>query len=207
MSILDPMACGFAKVAVYNIISVTPKKLPNERETDFLSRIRSSQFRSYIDYFGEYRGNFEVTYKQFLDNFQKIVPNINNFKKRHSKELKIILEAFSNDTYKHSLDSCSGCINNNKLKTALSSLPSKSNKLISKATKAGLYKEKIFKDVTNKVVGELKTTYQKEFRVDFVTQAKKYVPEFAAVKADLKKLAKDVVNDIENQYHETSLKR
>ena len=27
MSILDPMAHGFAKAAVYNIISVTPKKL------------------------------------------------------------------------------------------------------------------------------------------------------------------------------------
>ena len=85
-------------------------------------------------------------------------------------------------------------MNNKKLKTALSSFPSKSNKLISKATKAGLYKEKILKDVTNKVVGELNTTYQKEFRVDFVTQAKKYLPEFAAVNADLKKLAKDVVN-------------
>ena len=60
MSILDPMACGFAKVAVYNIIAVTPKKLRNERETDFLSPIRSSQFRSYIYYFGEYRGNFET---------------------------------------------------------------------------------------------------------------------------------------------------
>ena len=43
--------------------------------------------------------------------------------------------------------------------------------------------------------------------MDFLTQAKKYVPEFAAFKADLKKLAKYVVNDIENQYHETSLKR
>ena len=86
-------------------------------------------------------------------------------------------------------------------------MPSKSNKLISKATKAGLYKEKILKDVTNKVVGELNTTYQKEFRVDFVTQAKKYVPEFAAVKPDNKKLAKDLVKDIENQYHETWLKR
>ena len=58
-----------------------------------------------------------------------------------------------------------------------------------------------------KVADELKATYRKEFRMDFLTQAKKYVPEFAAVKADLKKLAKDVVNDIENQYHETSLKR
>ena len=81
MSIIDPMACGFVKVAVYNIISVTPKKLPDERETDFLSRIRSSQFRSYIDFFGEYWGNFEVTYKVFLGNSRKIVTNINNFKK------------------------------------------------------------------------------------------------------------------------------
>ena len=39
MSIPDPMACGFAKVAVYNIISVIPKKLLNERETDFQSRL------------------------------------------------------------------------------------------------------------------------------------------------------------------------
>ena len=98
-------------------------------------------------------------------------------------------------------------MNNKQLKIAFSSLPSKSNKVTSKATKAGLYKEKILKGVTNKVAGELKTTYQKEFRVDFVTQAKKYVPEFSAVKADLKILAKDVVNDIENQYHETLLKR
>ena len=43
--------------------------------------------------------------------------------------------------------------------------------------------------------------------MDFVTQGKKYVREFAAVKADLKKLAKDVDNHIENQYHKTSLKR
>ena len=207
MSIPDPMACGFAKVAVYNIISVIPKKLLNERETDFQSRLRCSQFRSYIEHFGEYRGNFEVTYKQFLDNFQKIVTNFNNFKKRHPKELNIILETFSNDTWEnlsptkkaeHSLESCSGCMNNKKLKIALSSLPSKPNKLISKVTKAGLYKEKILKDVTNIAVGELKTTYQKEFRVDFVTQAKRYVPEFAVVKADLKKLAKDVIKNIEN---------
>ena len=61
MPILDSMACGFAMVAVYNKISVTPKKLPNERETDFQSRLRSSQFPSYIDYFGEHKGNFEVT--------------------------------------------------------------------------------------------------------------------------------------------------
>ena len=107
----------------------------------------------------------------------------------------------------HSLESCPGCINNKKLKIAHSSQPSKSNKLISKTTKAGLYKERRSLRMWNKVVGELKTTYQKEFHVDFVTQAKKYVPEFAAVKADLKKLAKDVDNDIENQYHKTSLKR
>ena len=52
MSILDPMACAFAKVAVYNIISVTPKKLSNERQTDLFPHTRSCQFRSYIDYFG-----------------------------------------------------------------------------------------------------------------------------------------------------------
>ena len=161
MSIVDPMACGFAKVAVQNIVSVTLKRLSNERETDFQSRLQYSQFRSYIDYFGEYRRNFEVTYKQFLDNFRKIITYINNFKKRRSKELKIILETFSLTQTKkaeHSLESCSGCMNNKKLKIALSSLPSNSNKLISKAIKAGLYKEKILKDVTNKVVGELKTT-------------------------------------------------
>ena len=145
-----------------------------------LSHTRSSQFRSYIDYFGESRGNFKVTYKQFLDNFQKIITNINNFKKRHSKELEIILETFSNDAWenlsptkrsKHSLESCSDCMNDKKLKIALSSLPSKSNKLISNATKTGLHKEKIVKDLINKFVGELKATYQKEVPVDFVTQA------------------------------------
>ena len=57
------MACGFPKVAAHNIISVTPKKLPNERQTDFLSRTQSSQFRSYIDYVGKYREHFEVIYK------------------------------------------------------------------------------------------------------------------------------------------------
>ena len=190
--------------------------LSNERQTDLLSHTRSSQFRSYIDYFGESRGNFKVTYKQFLDNFQKIITNINNFKKRHSKELKIILETFSNDTWEnlsptkkseHSLESCSHCMNDKKLKIALSSLPSKSNKLISNATKTGLYKEKILKDLINKFVGELKATYQKEIRVDFVTEAKKYVPGFAAVKTDLKKSVKDVVNDIETEFLETSLKR
>ena len=50
----------------------------------------------------------------------------------------------------------------------------------------------------------VKITYQKEFRVDFVTQVTNCVPEFAALKA--RKVVKGVVNDIENQYHETSLK-
>ena len=98
-------------------------------------------------------------------------------------------------------------MNDKKLKIALSSLPSKSNKLVSNATKTGLYKEKILKDLINKFVGELKATYQKEIRVDFVTEAKKYVPGFAAVKTDLKKSVKDVVNDIETEFLETSLKR
>ena len=35
MSNLDSMACGFTKVIVYNIISVTPIKLPNEKEINF----------------------------------------------------------------------------------------------------------------------------------------------------------------------------
>ena len=54
------------------------------------------------------------------------------------------------------------------------------------------------------VVGKLKTTYQKEFCVDFVTQAIKCVPEFATIKS--KKLIKDIVHDIGNKYHEISLK-
>ena len=49
-------------------------------------------------------------------------------------------------------------MNNKKLKIALSLLTSKSNKLISKATKTGLYKEKILKDLINKFVSELKAT-------------------------------------------------
>ena len=43
--------------------------------------------------------------------------------------------------------------------------------------------------------------------MDFASQAKKYVPGFVAVKTDLKKSAKNVVNDIENEFHETLLKR
>ena len=54
--------------------------------------------------------------------------NINNFKKRRSKELKVIAETFSNDisedlsptkNAEHSLESCSSCMNNKKLKIAL----------------------------------------------------------------------------------------
>ena len=42
--------------------------------------------------------------------------------------------------------------------------------------------------------------------MDFVTQAKKYVPEFAAVKTDLKNFSKDAGNDIENLYYKIRLK-
>ena len=65
---------------------------------------------------------------------------MNNFKKRHSKQLNIILETLSKETWENlsstiktnSLESCSGCMNDKKLKIALFSLPSKSNILISK---------------------------------------------------------------------------
>ena len=57
MPILDPKACGFAKVAVHNTISVSLKWLPNEMEIDFQSRLRLNT-ESFQSSLREYRKHF-----------------------------------------------------------------------------------------------------------------------------------------------------
>ena len=77
MSLIDPLSCGFAKVTVFNILS-TKMDLPKdegEKSNEYKGKVLKVKYNQYITYFNEI-DIFIVEYRQFVQSFKKIIPNI-----------------------------------------------------------------------------------------------------------------------------------
>ena len=82
MSLIDPLSCGFAKVAVFNILS-TKLDLPKdegEKSNEYKGKILKVKYNQYITYFNEI-DTINVEYRQFAQSFEKIIPNIKGLEK------------------------------------------------------------------------------------------------------------------------------
>ena len=79
MSILDPLACGFAKIATYTLFTSKQdiEKQPGECSAKFKSRELTHKYYKFQECFGDQ--SFQIEYKQFINNFPKIVNNISTF--------------------------------------------------------------------------------------------------------------------------------
>ena len=91
MSIIDPLTCGFVKVAGYVIFTEQQhlQRNPGECAPKFYSRQLMQKYNTFRELFKDAR--FELTYKQFLNNFPKIVPNIGSLGKKDIKKKNDVL--------------------------------------------------------------------------------------------------------------------
>ena len=218
MSIIDPLTCGFAKIAAFNILQdqCGIRNENNESKKIFKTRLLKLQHQKYLQYFDESKENYNVEYKIFIENFPSIVIQIRHLNKRYSDTKEELLDTFSKSNWddlgvnkksKHSFVDCKGCFKDKELKKCLAKFPIKKGKNKNKALQAGLYKEQILSDVTNSVVQRLDTEFKQIYKTTFTKAVKEHVKDFESKKTDIKSIAKDIVTDCEQQYAESSVVR
>ena len=126
MSILGPLACGFAKVLIYSVITETHNLVKNEDEphTKYLNRIYVWQYDKIKRILGEkffhveYNSKFEEKFYQFKD-------NITDLNKQSPKIKNEVLATFSEEKWKklsdddrdkHTMFDCKGYFKSKTLK-------------------------------------------------------------------------------------------
>ena len=95
MSIIDPLACGFAKIFCYNTFTnkSTLKKHPSENLTCYKSRLVHHEYDIFLSTFS--LNSQSVTYDQFKENFKDIVGNIQTLGRKHPLKKRHVMDTFS----------------------------------------------------------------------------------------------------------------
>ena len=207
MSLLDPLSCGFAKVAAFNILTTNDfSRLAGENYKEYQSRELQFQYEKYLTYFTNING-FNVTYKQFRQNFKKIIQKIKGLEKRHMTIKNELLETFSETAWRslsfnekkvHSLENCYGCQNKSNYRLMLSKIPIKSKSSMQKAAKAGLFKDKVMSDITNVIVTGLNNAYKEVFNEPFSSQVKSTF-QSKDIKNLRRETAKEITEDLQGK--------
>ena len=149
-----------------------------ESEKELKSRELKLKFEQYKRTFNFVK--FDIEYRQFVQSFKKIINNIKSLEKRHKDTKTEILQTFSqskwgslsdSDKFKHSLVECSGCLDNKEYRQILGKFSIRDSKLRAKASKVGLFKDKVLSDITNVVVNKLDEVYKSLFNETFTSSA------------------------------------
>ena len=209
MSIVDLLSCGFAKVAVYNILSskLNLDVVDGEKHKEYKTRLLKTKYNEYTTYFCNIP-SFNVEYRQFTRNFPKITDNIKSLEKRYKDVKKEILETFSKtvwsdisfeDKCAHSLMHCDDCMKKTNYRKVLAKFPIRDKKLQQKAIKSGLYRDGVLADITNTLVKTLNNSFKNVFNETFTSQLK---PNSKQIREVVRGTAKAVKEDIENKWDE-----
>lgn len=162
MSINDPYACGFVKVAAYHILNNQNIDLPlieGEKAQAYKSRELTKKFDLFKKQFS-CDSNFSVSYHQFTTKFSKLKKDFQWVGKK-SKELRAnLLSTFSIEVWdnlsfekksKHSVYDCKACIESKKLSDVLLCLPGR-GKVNSNIKKEMIDKKKLQEEASKKKV-------------------------------------------------------
>ena len=191
MSITDPLSCCFSKSIAFSLFkSKHIKKECNEHQKQYTNRIYTQHYENFNFLFSE-GGDFNVSYKQFSQNFPRIVKYFEKLNKRKPSLKKGFLETFSletwtnlniNEKYKHTLQNCTGCLKNFKYRELLARLlvNLKSTKGKNGKNTSLLFPDigHILQDRTNKIMASARKAVDREFKKEFnVTfkQAQTYI--------------------------------
>ena len=148
---------------------------------------------------------FNVDYRQYVQKFKKIIPNIKGFEKKYRHKKQEILTTFSKNKWnslsyevkkRHSLTDCDGCMKNLVYRKTLAKFPLTDKRLQQKASKNGLYRDSVLADVTNLVVKKLDQTFKETFNEAFMQQLKSNTKQLKEMKRETAKIIKD---DLQNK--------
>ena len=124
MSIIDPLACGVAKVVVFSILCVKDRNTEEEwRERKRTKEQGGETWISTVQRLFNFV-KFHTEYRKFIQDFKKIIGNIKSLEKYQKDTKTEILQTFSislwqslSDTEKskHSLVECKGWLENWKI--------------------------------------------------------------------------------------------
>ena len=212
MSIVDPLGCGFAKVAVYHILSskLNLEVVDWERHNEYKARLLKTKHNKYTTYFCDIT-SFNIEHRQFTRNFSKITDNIKSLEERYREVKKEILELFSKtvwsdlsfeDKCTHSLMNCDGCMKKTNYRKALAKFPIRDKKLQQKAANSGLYRDGVLADITNTLVKTLDNSFKNVVNETFTSQLK---PNSKQIRKVVRRTAKAVKEDIENKWDERAV--
>ena len=161
MSIIEPLCCGFAKVAAYTIFSNKQhlERHPGECSAKFKSRQCMFKYNTFREFFADEK--FHVDYKTFINNFPKITVQIATIAKKNPQHKREILNTFRLENWKemvstkknlHSLTDCKGCSHHEQYNALLSLFPVKKfNRLGKQKTQKLNERNKILVQRTNQV--------------------------------------------------------
>ena len=99
-----------------------------------------------------------------MDNFPRIIPNVQRLRIRHSNVKKELFSIFYSkswgklsleEKHKHTVFNCEGCLHKKVFKSALGKFQPSSATHVKKVKTYNLQKEEILKDITNKTVADL----------------------------------------------------
>ena len=76
---------------------------------------------------------------------------------------------------KHKFENCDGCLKNKIFKNELAKFPIKMPFFRKKAEEAGLFKEKVLRDITQKTLNNLDQQFKNDYGTSFTTQIKKVI--------------------------------
>ena len=185
MSILDPLTCGFAKVVTFEHLTrnaiknqnVAPTK--NAKGSNLKETYEKLQLFFGIDY-------FKINYTTFRNKYPSIIDQIRSIGKRNPDVKKHVLNTFSKSEWsllsgelksRHSLENCDGCLKKGIYRSVLAQFPIKSLWLRKKAEKAGLFKEKNLRDITQKTLSKLNKQLKQDHGTSFTTDVRKVFKE------------------------------
>ena len=95
ISIISPTSCGFAKVAVFNLLN----KINASANNGFQHKSRNEDLRHHFDEFNKqfigYNENFNVQYRTFHTFSPKILGTLKSLQKRRSVDKATVMDVFS----------------------------------------------------------------------------------------------------------------
>ena len=183
MSIIDPLTCGFVKVFCYNLFTQTKNishTTGNPKHNQ--SVILKERYDSFLKTFPRETHGI-VGYRTFVNNFKKIVTNMQSLGKKFPQKKKHLLEVFSTGNWHnlndrktpHKIFDCQACLKSSKWKDALAIFPVKNPNNKMKAKQNGLIEPSLLKDRTREIFNKLNQEFRTEYNTTFTKQAKDHL--------------------------------
>ena len=211
MSIIDPLASGFVKVFCYNLCTQTKNKISHTPgiPKDNQSVILKEKYDSFLKTFPRETHDI-VEYRTFVNNFKKILTNMQSIGKQFPQKKKYLLEVVSTDNWHnlndrkspHKIFDCQACLKNCKWKDALAIFLRKNSSNKFKAKQSGPIEPFILKHRTREIFNKLNQEFRAEYNATFTKQVKDHLKVHKP--SENMRLAK---KDTGNQLEDTCVER